>query len=303
MPLLIVALVVTAVLVGAWAASTTIESRREVQRSIEAVGRYGGARVRDQEMLENIGERVLAPVGRGLLSLAHAFTPAGYVQALKQKIVLAGSPPGYESDRLLVLKVIGAGSALVWIALFFVVLGLSGMLPLVLVAAASAFAFFGPDLALQQRIKDRRRRIERALPDTLDLLVISVEAGLGFEQAVDRTAGAVPGPLSEEFRRMLQETRMGASRSDALRALDERTQVDDLRTFILAMLQADTFGISIARILKAQADEMRLRRRQHAQETAQKAPIKMLFPMVTCIFPAIFVVVLVPAMLRISDAL
>ena len=219
---------------------------------------------RVQHMLENIGERVLAPVGRGLLSLAHAFTPAGYVQALKQKIVLAGSPPGYESDRLLVLKVIGAGSALVWIALFFVVLGLSGMLPLVLVAAASAFAFFGPDFALEQRIKERRRRVERALPDMLDLLVISVEAGLGFEQAVDRTSGAVQGPLSEEFRRMLQETRMGASRSDALRALDERTQVDDLRMFVLAMLQADSFGISIANILNAQADEIRIRRRLRA---------------------------------------
>ena len=296
---LIVILAVAAVALGAWAASASLETRSGSQRSLRAMDDYEIADVRDEKMKESIGARVLAPVSRGLLDLARRFTPAGYTEGVKRKIVLAGSPPGYEVDRFLILKVLGFASVVLWIPLAVTFLSGKTLFAVLVVGFAWGVCFFGPDIILDGRITKRREEIERRLPDTLDLLVISVEAGLGFEQALERTSTAVPGPLSEEARRMLQETRMGASRADALRALDERTQVDDLRTFILAMLQADAFGVSIARILRSQADEIRVRRRAHAQEQSQKAPIKMLFPLAVCIFPAVFVVVLLPAVLSI----
>jgi len=296
---LIVVLAVAAIGSGAWAASTTIEARSGSRRSLSAMDDYELADVREQEMLESLGARVFAPVSRGLVDVARRLTPVGYTESVKRKIVLAGSPPGYEVDRFLIMKLHGFASGIIWIAIAVTAFSGHGLFQVLLVLLAWGVSFFGPDVILDGRIQRRREEIERRLPDTLDLLVISVEAGLGFEQALERTAAAVPGPLSEESRRMLQETRMGASRADALRALDERTQVDDLRTFILAMLQADAFGVSISRILRSQADEIRVRRRQAAQEKSQKAPIKMLFPLAVCIFPAVFVVVLLPAVIQI----
>jgi tight adherence protein C len=217
--------------------------------------------------------------------------------------VLAGNPPGYEVDRLLILKIVGLASGVLWVPLVYGMLHMHGLFALLMVGVTWTGSFLAPDLRLSNKIEARQHQIAIALPDILDLLVISVEAGLGFEQAIERTASSVPGPLSEEFRRLLQETRMGASRADALRALDERTQVEELRSFILAMLQADAFGVSVSRILRSQADEMRVRRRLSAEELAEKAPVKMLFPLVFCIFPAVFVVVLGPALIQINKVL
>jgi len=303
MVVVIVILSVAAVVLGAWAASTAVEMRTGAKRSMRAIDNYGTVDVRDQEMLESFTDRVVAPAGARVLGFARDLTPVGYADKVKRKLVHAGSPPSYDFDRFMIWKVIGAASGIGWIPLGLLVLSGVPLLMIVFVGVSWALSFFGPDLVLDSKISSRRHDIERALPDTLDLLTISVEAGLGFEQALDRTAETVPGPLSDELRRMLHETRMGASRADALRALDERANVEELSVFIVAMLQADTFGVSVAKILKSQADEIRLRRRQTVQERAQKLPVKMLAPLILCIFPATLIVLLVPAMLSILDSL
>ncbi|MDQ1534246.1 MAG: tight adherence protein [Actinomycetota bacterium] len=300
---LIIAVSAGAVLLGAIATGAMLAERAQVRESLRRLESYQVSGARDQEMLKTFGSRVLSPFGSGLMNLVRKYTPVGYVDKLRHRLVLAGSPPGYEVDRMLIFKVIGAASIIVWIPLIYMALALSGTTALFAVGLLWVGSFLMADLSLGHKIEARQKEIARRLPDILDLLVISVEAGLGFEQAIDRTSNAVPGPLSEEFRRMLQETRVGASRADALRAIDQRTEVPELRSFILAMLQADTFGVSISRILRAQADEMRVRRRLAAQELAAKAPVKMLFPLVLCIFPAMFVVVLGPAFISISKNL
>jgi tight adherence protein C len=180
---------------------------------------------------------------------------------------------------------------------------MSGTTGLAVAGLLSALLFLGPDAMLNRRVEERQNEIRKSLPDVLDLLVISVEAGLGFEQALDRTVAAVPGALTQEFGRMLGEVRAGASRANAMRAMEKRTDVPELRSFVLAILQADTFGVSIGRVLRAQADEMRIKRRQLAQERAQKAPVKMLIPMVFCVFPALFVVVIGPAIISIIETM
>jgi tight adherence protein C len=178
----------------------------------------------------------------------------------------------------------------------------SGFQRLVLILFPIVLGFFGPDAWLSRKVDERRSSMQRSLPDVLDLLVISVEAGLGFDSALARVVSTVPGPLTEEFFRMLQETRVGVSRRDAMRHLMERSDLDELRSFLLAMMQAEAFGVAIARVLRVQADEMRVKRRQRAQEKAFAAPVKIVFPLVFCIFPALFIVLLGPAAIQISGA-
>jgi len=187
-------------------------------------------------------------------------------------------------------------------AFFLVPMVDSSTMKLAVGGMAVVLGFYGPEASLNRAIDDRRKKMERQLPDIIDLLVISVEAGLGFEAAMGRVVQNVPGELSREFSRTLQETRVGVARHEALRNMAERTDVDDLNSFILSLIQADSFGVSISRMLRVQADEMRVRRRQRIQEKAFAAPVKMIFPMLFCIFPSIFIVILGPAVMNISKA-
>jgi tight adherence protein C len=303
MLLIAVAGMFAAVLVAIIVFLSAGEERRDVRDALRNLAEYElPSNIREQEMLKSIQERVVAPFVAGLSGLLGRFTPAGYKQAVRDKLLAAGSPAGLDVDRFMTLKVFGAVSVVFWPYFAFKLAGLGGFYGMIVTGLLWGISFFGPDVWVQRRTDQRQYQIATRLPDVLDLLVISVEAGLGFEQAIDRTVDAVPGALAEEFRRMLQETRMGSTRAEALRAMDERCQVPELRSFILAMLQADTFGVSIGRMLRAQADDMRIRRRQRAQEQAQKAPVKMLFPLIFCIFPSLFVVILGPAVLQITKS-
>jgi tight adherence protein C len=303
MTLLVIIGTFAAVMLAANAALSGAEQRRAVRVALRSLDEYElPVDGRDREMLKSLWERIFVPAVGRLTQVSSRFTPEGYTAATREKLVQAGSPPGIDADRFLALKVLGAlsGPLWAWFALSFAELG--GFYGIVVTGLLWAISFSGPDVWVRRLIDTRQREIAARLPDVLDLLVISVEAGLGFEQAVLRTVGAVPGALTDELARMLQETRVGSTRAEALRALDARTNVPELRSFILAMLQADTFGVSIGRMLRAQADEMRVRRRQRAQEAAQKAPVKMLFPLIFCIFPSLFTVILGPAVLQIMKS-
>jgi len=283
---------------------TQANEKAVVRESLRQLDGYEVENVRDQELLVPISERALAPILGGLTNVGRRFTPVGYVDNVRQKFIWAGNASADAVDRFLAIRVITAAFVPV---LFFVFYGLNplnlkGMNQLIAFLLASFALLAGPDSIINRRVEERQHDLRIKLPDILDLLTISVEAGLGFEQALDRTIDAVPGGLSDEFGRMLGEVRAGSTRADAMRAMEQRCHVPEVRSFVLAILQADTFGVSIGRVLRAQADEMRIKRRQMAQETAQKAPVKMLIPMVFCIFPALFVVVIGPAIINIRAA-
>jgi tight adherence protein C len=268
--------------------------------AIDRLGVYGKDALREQTLSKPLAERAIAPVVLGLGKILNRFTPIGYMNKLQHRLMLAGSPGNLDAPSFVVIKVF---TTLFGIVLAFFAQRVAGstMQRIVLLVFPLILGFFGPDAWLSRKVDDRRKTMQKALPDVLDLLVISVEAGLGFDSALARVVSTVPGPLSEEFFRMLQETRVGVGRRDAMRHLMDRTDLDELRSFLLAMMQAEAFGVAIARVLRVQADEMRVKRRQRAQEKAFAAPVKIVFPLVFCIFPSLFIVLLGPAAIQISE--
>ncbi|NIA24145.1 MAG: type II secretion system F family protein [Gammaproteobacteria bacterium] len=280
-----------------WVGFGIIKARKAATERLAA---YGSAEfMREETLKKSLAERVAAPIFMKLGKWFARFTPVGWMEKTQHRIVLAGSPGNLDANAWAVVKVI---SVTVAAMVFFLVRpGMDAQTALVAFILLGILGFFGPDVRLTRRIDERRKAMQKTLPDVLDLLVISVEAGLGFDSALARVVGTVPGPLSEEFFRMLQETRVGVSRRDAMRHLSDRTDVDELRSFLLAMMQAEAFGVSIAQVLRVQADEMRVKRRQRAQEKAFAAPVKLVFPLVFCIFPALFIVLLGPAAISIYE--
>jgi len=229
--------------------------------------------------------------------------PRSVKTGLERKLILAGSPKGMTVDSIVSLKII-ISFAVTCISLFvLMVLGMPFSRLVLLVAGSTLFAFFIPDIRINSLIKERQKQIRRALPDTLDLLTISIEAGLGFDSALSKVVKNTDTVLSSEFYRLLQEIQLGSSRKDAFKNLEARTDVAELNSFILAILQADVFGISIGKVLRVQSKEMRIKRRQRAEEMAMKTPVKIVFPLLLCIFPALNLVILGPAAIQIYNNL
>jgi tight adherence protein C len=235
-----------------------------------------------------------------LRQLGLSMSPPALRSTLQHRLDLAGNPPRWTADRILVLKGLGfLGLAMLGgiyelhhLALAIVCAGLGG-----------AVGFFLPDLLLYNAGVKRQAKMQQALPDTLDMLTVCVEAGLGFDSALMQVARNTSGPLAAEFARVLQETQIGSTRTQALRGMANRTTVRELRGFVTALVQAGELGIPIAGVLREQASEMRLRRRQRAEAMAQKVAVKICFPLVACLFPGLFVIVIGPGAIQIMHAL
>lgn len=242
-------------------------------------------------------ERILFPVLSATRSIGERLSPTGTAGRLQKNLDFAGNPAGWTVERLLGLK----GAALLVGALLGALFGGLGVLGLLFAALGAAAGFWLPDLLVYNVGTKRQLAIRRSLPDALDMLTVCVEAGLGFDAAMMQVARNVDGPLAGEFARVLQEVQIGKSRKDAFVALAARTNVDQLNTFVSALSQADRLGIPIANVLREQSKEMRLVRRQRAEEQAQKVTVKIIFPVLLCIFPSIFVVILGPAAMNIAE--
>lgn len=264
--------------------------------ALAIVAYFGAARtIRPREVEDRVRER-LGRLGERMVS-------AGFGQRLRRKLALAGQPKDLNPDGFMALKLLAATAGLVLaLATGLVFRAAAGGLFLLVVAVTTG-GFFLPDLWLERLIAKRQKSIKLDLPDVLDMLTISVEAGLGFDAALSKVVANGRGPLAREFFRVLQEIGLGSSRREAFHNLAGRTDVPELNSFILAMLQADVFGVSVGNVLRVQAKEMRVKRRQQAEEIAMKAPVKIVFPLVLCIFPALIVVILGPAGVRIYQSL
>ncbi len=289
-------------IVGVISAAFASNERTGVARSLQAVEAIRAAPDPMRRELDRpFNERVTGPFFGRLTSLGRRFTPSDQSARLRRKLDLAGNPQGWDTDRILAFKMLGFLIGAVTGVLVPLLFG-NILWAIVFGIGLAVLGLYLPNMILYQTAYTRSEQIQRELPDALDLLVISVESGLGFDAALSQVARNTTGPLAEEFFRVLQEMQLGTGRADALRALADRSDVGDLRGFITAMVQADSFGIPIANVLRIQSREMRIRRSQRAEETAQKVPVKILFPLIFCILPSLFIVILGPAAIQIMTS-
>lgn len=257
----------------------------------------------EMELQLSFSQRVIKPMVKTLSLKLGSKSPAKSLDKIAAKLAQAGNPSGLGPVEFLGLRYVVAIGLLVGMFLLMSVAGTALTTSLALGAVCGVFGFILPNVWIDRKIKARRKEITRALPDAIDLLTISVESGLGFDPALMRVAEKWDNSLTREFARVLSEMRIGKTKRDALREMAVRVDDDGLSTFVSSIIQADQLGVPITQVLRIQSEAMRMRRRQRAEEAAQKAPLKMLFPMAFLIFPALYVVILGPAIPKLLESI
>ncbi len=299
--LIIIVVFIDAVLFILAIYNQTSKGRLEVEKRVTEVVGSRKPSLREQELKAPLFSRIVKPLATRVTRLISKSMPAEKEAELAQKIDRAGINDKIAPRELLVLKYFtAAGTALLLWGLTELT-GKSITQQVLMGAAGLAIGWVLPDFYLGRKSQARKQEVEKSLPDVLDLLTVSVEAGLGFDGALIKVVEKTKGVLTGEFFKMLQEIKMGKPRIDALRDMSKRADVDDLSTFTGAVILADQLGISIGNILRLQSEQMRQKYRQRAEEAAMKTPIKIIFPLVFFIFPAIFIVLLGPAAIQIVD--
>ena len=277
-----------------------------VQARLSQLGSMQAKNLEELELQQPFVERTLRPLMARFSGRMQRMTSTSFSDTTERRLALAGNPGDMRVADWLGIKAVGAiVGAIVFFLLFFVVgvMKLPFLIAILMTIVGVLLGYTVPEFWLGRKVKKRQKLILLMIPDALDLLTISVRAGLGFDAALGRVVDKLQGPLSDEFRRALAEVRVGKARRDALRDIVPRTEVAPLTNFIGAIIQAEQLGVSISKVLQVQSEQLRIERRQRAEEQAAKAPIKMLFPLVGCIFPSLFIVILGPAIILIVENL
>ncbi len=304
--LVVLAVIVAAVLlvVAGIRKSRTVVEDPLAARLAEYSQRGEAVSLEEIELSQPFSDRVIMPFMRRLGELSTRFTPQHVLESTRVRLEMAGNPGRIDASTFLLLHFVAAvllGALIFGISLFSKTITLPTKLLLVLVF--TVLGYFLPDLLIRSMINSRQRQVRKAMPDALDLLTICVEAGLGFDAAMSKVHEKWDNELSMAFGRVIREIQLGKLRRDGLRDMAERIGLAEMTSFVAAVVQSEMLGVSMAKVLRIQSDQMRVRRRQYAEEQAHKAPIKMIFPMGLLIFPALLIVLLTPAFLRLAGAL
>jgi tight adherence protein C len=302
LPLIIAAVAAGAILLIIFALTSSAPVD-PVQARLTQLGTMQAKNLEELELQAPFVERTLRPLVGRLSSSVSRVTSTSFSERTEKRLALAGNPGDLRVADWLGIKAIGTIVGAILFFFLFAVVGFMSLpfpIAILMTAVGALFGYTAPEFWLGGRVKKRQHAILLMIPDALDLLTISVRAGLGFDAALGKVVEKLPGPLSDEFRRALAEVRVGKQRREALRDIVARTEVGPLTNFIGAIIQAEQLGVSISKVLQVQSEQLRIERRQRAEEQAAKAPIKMLFPLVGCIFPSLFIVILGPALILIA---